>query len=104
MVMAGIDAGVDTTDKEANNISRLFATNAGVEVNGTTAPDELGNNNATTAVPEIVKTEVAISRGNQNYGHFASACQESHFCSPPALQMPTVQTGLFVSFIYPCAP
>ena len=67
VLTAGIDAGVDTTDEGADDIGRLFATDAGVEVTRTTAPDELGSNDATTAVPETVKTfeaEVAISRAN----------------------------------------
>lgn len=103
MLPAGIDAGVDTTDEGADDIGRLFATDAGVEVTGTTAPDELGSNDATTAVPDTVKTfeaEVAISRAKYNYGNFASARQESRFSSPPTLLMPTVQTGLF--FVYYC--
>ena len=67
VLTAGIDAGVDTTDEGADDIGRLFATDAGVEVTRTTVPDELGSKDATTAVPETVKTfeaEVAISRAN----------------------------------------
>ena len=95
MLIAGIDAGVDTTDEGADDIGILFATDAGVEVTGNMAPNELGSNNATTAFPKTVKTfeaEVAISRAKYNYGNFASARQESHFSSPPALLMLTVQT------------
>ena len=94
VLTAGIDAGVDTTD----DIGILFPTDAGVEVTGTMAPNELGSNDATTAIPKTAKTfeaEVAISRAKYNYGNFASARQESHFSSPPALLMSTVQTGLF---------
>ena len=72
MLMAGTDAGVDTTDEEADDTGRLFTTDAGVEVTETTAFDELGSTDATTAVPETVKTfedEVAISRAQYTYGN-----------------------------------
>ena len=71
MLTAGIDAGVDTTDRGADDIGRLLATDAEVVVTGTTAPDELGSNDATTAVPETVKTfeaEVAILKANTTMG------------------------------------
>ena len=93
MLTAGTDAGVDTTDEEADDTGRLFTTDAGVEVTETAAFDELGSTDATTAVPETVKTfedEVAISRAQYTYMGIRFCSPRISLRFPPRLLMPTV--------------